>query len=146
MPPSGAAEGRSLAQNEGAGGLISGEDRPACSWKSLKRLAIDVRGSGVLVTRQRFYLPQLDGLRFLAFLAAFYLHFMEHTRRPGGRRMDAGALGVDLFFVLSSFLITSPLTAGEGSTGHGSRARVLGPENPAYLAPLFRLCSGGGTF
>jgi len=38
------------------------------------------------------------------------------------------------------------LAAGEGSTGHSSRARVLGPENPAYLAPLFRLCSGGGTF
>jgi hypothetical protein len=45
---------------------------------------IGVRGSRVLVTRQRFYLPQLDGLRFFAFLAVFYLHFMEHTRRPGG--------------------------------------------------------------
>jgi peptidoglycan/LPS O-acetylase OafA/YrhL len=73
------------------------------------------------VTRQRFYLPQLDGLRFLAFLAVFYLHFMEHTRRPGGRwvqsSMDASALGVDLFFVLSSFLITSLLLREKDQRG-----------------------------
>ncbi len=71
--------------------------------------------------RERFYRPELDGLRFFAFLA-IYLH---HTLLFGGggahRRMPellarilggvgaAGAFGVDLFFVLSAYLITELL-------------------------------------
>jgi peptidoglycan/LPS O-acetylase OafA/YrhL len=70
----------------------------------------------------RFYIPELDGLRFCAFLAVFLSHayYLEPPSRAGGVRWNsldwwtssaflAGGFGVDLFFVLSSFLITSLL-------------------------------------
>jgi len=50
--------------------------------------------------------PQLDGLRFLAFLAVFFFH-----ARPG--RYSWGPLGVQVFFTLSGFLITRILVVGE---------------------------------
>jgi peptidoglycan/LPS O-acetylase OafA/YrhL len=74
------------------------------------------------MTSSRFYLPQLDGLRFLAFAAVFYRHLGETIVRFEGKSwwqatLDAGALGVDLFFVLSSFLITSLLIREKEQTG-----------------------------
>jgi peptidoglycan/LPS O-acetylase OafA/YrhL len=66
----------------------------------------------------RFYIPQLDGLRFLAFLGVFVAHVSAqpppsgHVSWPewwGSAAIAAGAFGVDLFFVLSSYLITSLL-------------------------------------
>lgn len=72
-------------------------------------------------SRRSFYLPELDGLRFFAFLAVFFAHAMprepEAYRRflpPSlaefvGGSWGAGGKGVDLFFVLSSYLITSLL-------------------------------------
>ena len=50
--------------------------------------------------------PQLDGLRFLAFLAVFYFH-----ARPS--RNHWGPEGVRVFFGLSGFLITRILIRGE---------------------------------
>ncbi len=50
--------------------------------------------------------PQLDGLRFLAFLAVFYFH-----ARPG--KWPWGPEGVQVFFTLSGFLITRILIEGE---------------------------------
>src|SRR4051812_20304282 len=50
--------------------------------------------------------PQLDGLRFLAFLAVFFFH-----ARPG--RYFWGPQGVQVFFTLSGFLITRILVLGE---------------------------------
>ena len=52
------------------------------------------------------YKPQLDGLRFLAFLAVFYFH-----ARPG--LFPYGPEGVRVFFTLSGFLITRILVLGE---------------------------------
>ena len=48
------------------------------------------------------YRPELDGLRGLSILLV-YLHHLYHPFLPGG------FLGVDIFFVLSGFLITSLL-------------------------------------
>jgi peptidoglycan/LPS O-acetylase OafA/YrhL len=48
------------------------------------------------------YIPQLDGIRALAILAVLGYHF-QHGRAPGG------AVGVQVFFVLSGFLITGLL-------------------------------------
>src|SRR5262245_35120117 len=56
------------------------------------------------------YRPALDGVRGLAVAAVVIYHFA-----PGA--LPAGFLGVDLFFVLSGFLITT-LLLGE-HRGHG---------------------------
>ncbi len=64
-----------------------------------------------------FYIPQLDGLRFFAFLIVFLSHgaiagASRHEAwyaRLGHSVLLAGGFGVDLFFVLSSYLITSLL-------------------------------------
>lgn len=56
------------------------------------------------------YLPALDGIRALAVLAVLAYH--------GGQTWAAGGyLGVDAFFVLSGFLITSLLLAERRQTG-----------------------------
>jgi peptidoglycan/LPS O-acetylase OafA/YrhL len=49
--------------------------------------------------------PELDGLRAVAVLAVMLLHLPVF----GSHRLTGGFLGVDLFFVLSGFLITSLL-------------------------------------
>lgn len=63
-----------------------------------------------------FHRPELDILRFGAFLLVFLHHAMPHASSgyaSGGRLWAAlarsGALGVDLFFALSAYLITEIL-------------------------------------
>jgi peptidoglycan/LPS O-acetylase OafA/YrhL len=78
--------------------------------------------------RRRFYCPELDGLRFYAFLGVFLCHMFpldntfyqnEHLPFPGlwAAIVRAGGAGVDLFFVLSSFLITTLLLKEREETG-----------------------------
>ena len=72
--------------------------------------------------RTRFYIPQLDGLRFCAFLMVFLSHATHAVaHHPTGlvrwyhpewwerSTLVAGAFGVEVFFVLSSYLITTLL-------------------------------------
>lgn len=51
------------------------------------------------------YLPAIDGLRALAVVAVIINHFDEKI-------LPAGYLGVDIFFVISGFVITSSLLGG----------------------------------
>lgn len=73
-------------------------------------------------TKERFYLPQLDILRFFAFLAVFIgdllpsnAQFYDRLGVPHAvsaaivAAVKCGPYGVDLFFVLSSYLITKLL-------------------------------------
>jgi peptidoglycan/LPS O-acetylase OafA/YrhL len=66
----------------------------------------------------RFYLPQLDGLRFCAFLLVFVHHSPVF---PGNRAAAAvkefGFVGVDLFFVLSAYLLIALLQREHTVTG-----------------------------
>ena len=71
-----------------------------------------------------FYIPQLDGLRFLAFLMVFGFHFLpkDAPSYPVAGElfalaMRSGRYGVDLFFVLSAFLITTLLLREIERTG-----------------------------
>jgi peptidoglycan/LPS O-acetylase OafA/YrhL len=74
-------------------------------------------------------IPQLDGLRGIAILAVLLMHL---TGRPVG-----GGLGVDLFFVLSGFLITALLLAERESTGTISLPRFYARRALRILPPLF---------
>jgi peptidoglycan/LPS O-acetylase OafA/YrhL len=61
----------------------------------------------------RFYMPELDGLRFLAFVAVFLSHiavFSDGARATKPAIIEIcnllGRFGVDLFFALSAYLLT----------------------------------------
>src|SRR5215212_9243833 len=58
------------------------------------------------------YMPGLDGLRAIAVLAVFVYHFHN-----GGGWLPGGFLGVDIFFVISGYLITSLLLSEFRKTG-----------------------------
>jgi peptidoglycan/LPS O-acetylase OafA/YrhL len=88
-------------------------------------------------------IPELDGLRGLAILAVMLYHYAPQT---GALRFLApvlvtGWIGVDLFFVLSGYLITGILLDSVGRPGYYRNfivrraLRIL----PAYYACLF-LC------
>ncbi len=61
------------------------------------------------------YLPELDGLRAVAVLSVVLFH-----SRPDGPA-SGGFVGVDIFFVLSGFLITSVLMADNDQANLGLR-------------------------
>lgn len=61
---------------------------------------------------ESLYFPELDGLRFFAFLLVFVHHHPLFGQIPGlGIFHDFGWIGVDLFFALSAFLFTRLLIA-----------------------------------
>lgn len=72
------------------------------------------------------YLPSIDGLRVVAVTFVIW----THVARP---HWFVGAVGLDIFFVLSGYLITTILSpyasghdnAGRRPTSRGVRARVL---------------------
>src|SRR5579863_9741415 len=62
----------------------------------------------------RFYMPELDGLRFLAFVAVFLSHIAifsngDRVAKPAVVEVFnmMGRFGIDLFFALSAYLLTS---------------------------------------
>jgi peptidoglycan/LPS O-acetylase OafA/YrhL len=67
---------------------------------------------------ERFYLPELDILRFFAFLAVFATHVAYHSLFGLNAAGLAGSFGVDLFFALSSYLITRLLLRERLVAGH----------------------------
>src|SRR6266851_2307881 len=66
----------------------------------------------------RFYLPELDSLRFFAFLAVFIAHWslVFHVNLSINGQMCA--FGVDLFFTLSAYLLTELLMREKEQNGH----------------------------
>ena len=79
--------------------------------------------------RRLDYHPELDGIRAVAVLAVLTFHFLAP---PGGLAYGGGFLGVDVFFVLSGYLITTLLL--RESTARG-RIHVI----PFYIRRALRL-------
>ena len=66
----------------------------------------------------RFYKPELDCLRFVAFLLVFFCHALpSNPHSPLEHIRITGEFGVCLFFFLSSYLITELLEREEAATG-----------------------------
>lgn len=97
-------------------------------------------------------IPSLDGLRAIAILAVLWskaAHTPGHlTERVVTRVADQGVVGVDLFFVISGFLITTLLMREESRTGgisltgfYWRRALRILPAYFTLLACLWCLAS-----
>ena len=71
--------------------------------------------------QKRFYYPELDGLRFFAFLLVFIHHSPYYVYSPVWEKLhEYGWIGVDLFLCLSAFLITKLLKAEFNSSVQSS--------------------------
>src|SRR5258708_6635893 len=79
---------------------------------SLPKESRDSSGGGGVMPTQFSYQPSIDGLRAIAVLAVV----LYHADILG---MRAGYLGVDIFFVISGFLI-SRIIIEDFATGHFS--------------------------
>ena len=109
-------------------------------------------------SKSTFYRPELDALRFGAFLMVFFYHFAERyfsetAMAQGGSGLagllativKANSLGVDVFFCLSAFLITTLLLreqdAHAGSFGWSAfvlrRGRRIWPLYGAFVGAMF---------
>ncbi|MGH7917341.1 MAG: acyltransferase family protein [Candidatus Binataceae bacterium] len=98
------------------------------------------------------YIPAFDGLRGLAILPVILLHVGVTTLPNGGLlyELSRGWYGVDLFFVLSGFLITWILTGEIESTGTLDLGRFYKRRflrlAPAYLSMLVAVLAGAAIF
>lgn len=114
-------------------------------------VATPLLGAATEARAERFYRPELDALRFFAFLGVFIFHaaprtmdFYTAAHIPlwlGNlfiATFGAGAYGVDLFFALSAYLITSLLLRERAATGaldlRGFYVRRILRIWPLYLA------------
>lgn len=84
------------------------------------------------------YQPKLDGLRFVA----IFMVLLEHFAMFIGRPISAGFYGVNLFFVISGFLITSILIKDK-NTFKKAYLNFLGRRSlrifPIYYLAIFLL-------
>jgi peptidoglycan/LPS O-acetylase OafA/YrhL len=105
---------------------------------------------------QRAHIPALDGLRGIAILLVMAQHFIPLEASPAGEQMvrlvaAAGWAGVDLFFVLSGFLITGILFDARRSTNpwlpfYARRALRILPAFVVVMLGLVLLGVGARTF
>ena len=82
------------------------------------------------------YMPQLDGLRSVAVIAVAVFHW--HHPELFGVSLSLGTAGVNLFFVLSGFLITGILINVQRRVGDDRKARIVALK-AFWMRRLFRL-------
>src|SRR3954469_2240436 len=93
-----------------------------------------------MMESQNERLPALDGLRGFAALSVVFLHMTMQVHAPSlpahaiKRVFSFGWTGVDLFFVLSGFLITGLLVGAKGSTNY---FRVFYARRTLRILPLY---------
>jgi peptidoglycan/LPS O-acetylase OafA/YrhL len=83
--------------------------------------------TAITAPENRAYFPALDGIRACAFLAVFAHHYMH---------LELGWVGVDMFFVLSGFLITGILYDARDDA---HRARTFYIRRALRIFPLYYL-------
>ncbi len=95
---------------------LAGPWRPACP---------DIRSSleskEIRAHTSRRGIPSLDGLRFLSIALVILAHAKQTRGFPAWISSDVtgrGALGVQVFFVISGFLITTLIMQEQAQTGH----------------------------
>src|SRR5262245_16460518 len=98
---------------------------------------------------ERFYRSELEVLRFTGFLMVFAAHSApdpkawERLGEPLATLLrgigETGAYGVDLFFALSAYLITSLLLREEERTGEIDAWRFYG-RRALRIWPLYFAC------
>lgn len=94
--------------------------------------------------KRRFYRPELDIVRLIAFLTVFFYHSASGDARSEGVFLvtlaSAASFGLPLFFVLSAYLITTLLLREVESTGTVAIGRFYERRIlriwPLYLASL----------
>ena len=77
------------------------------------------------------YLPGLDGMRALAVVAVMIYHANHHW-------LSGGFLGVEVFFVISGYLITLLLIGEHERNGRVDPRQVLDASRPAPAARRVR--------
>lgn len=85
--------------------------------------------------------PALDGIRAVAIIAVLLYHHYQFDV-PGSRAWAGGFLGVDVFFVLSGFLITTLLLREHAGAGRIDFARFWSRRARRLLPALFALVVG----
>jgi len=80
------------------------------------------------------YFPKIDGLRFVAIFFVLVAHFATYMGEP----ISAGYYGVDLFFVISGFLITSILLKTEKGRFKNNYFNFLG-RRTLRIFPIYYL-------
>lgn len=99
------------------------------------------------------FIPEIDGLRFVAIAAVVFFHivcFMAHRAGPAPKDLlfivvSQGFFGVDLFFVISGFILALPFAEArwEGTAGvslgryYGRRVTRLEPPYAINLVIVF---------
>jgi peptidoglycan/LPS O-acetylase OafA/YrhL len=111
--------------NTGAHNLAGGDHLllTSCVSQSTPDVA-EYRHQNMVAESKRFYFPELDILRFCAFLMVFLCHTITPSLESGPYGhffmmvKAVGALGVPVFFFLSAYLITELLVIEKEKTGH----------------------------
>ena len=98
-------------------------------------IPITLERSAAPAVPTRTRIAGLDGLRALAVLAVIAYHFL-----PGG--FVGGYVGVDVFFVISGFLITGLLVRERSRTGRIRLRAFWGRRARRLLPPLLLVVSG----
>src|SRR5215467_12897780 len=93
------------------------------------------------------YIPQFDGIRAVSILAVFVAHSEFMRALPHASFLEYGRVGVDLFFVLSGFLITGILLDSKSSPNYfrnfyARRALRIWPLYYLLLALIFSRPAG----
>lgn len=104
-----------------------------------------------MIARDHHYVASLDGLRAICIAAVLFIHMPPPSGHPWLEAIRSrGWYGVDLFFILSGFLITWILAVelditGTVNLGRFYRARTL-RLLPAYLSTILLVLAGAYLF